>query len=62
MNPNDRRDPDGNLESTFREQVRDALGVDQFTRDFEIIERIKWLRAFKEVSDNTRPLTRTKAS
>jgi hypothetical protein len=41
---NDRHDPEGRLEGDFRRDVRDALGMDLFTRDASIIEEIKRLK------------------
>lgn len=41
---NRRSDPDGNLETRFRCDVRDALDMDMFTRDGQIIDEIKKLK------------------
>jgi hypothetical protein len=47
-NPNDRHTPDGHLESWFRQQVRDILNLDTFTRDQKILEELRRLKKLDE--------------
>ena len=43
--PNIRRTPNDQPETEFRDKVRDALDMDMFTRDFQIIDEIRKLKA-----------------
>jgi hypothetical protein len=38
-------DPEGNVESAFRVEVRDILGLDWSTRDFQILAELRRLKA-----------------
>ena len=49
--PNIRRTPNDQPESEFRDKVRDALDMDMFTRDSQIIEEIKRLKKQAAVLD-----------
>lgn len=50
---NDRVTPAGDIEGRFRREVRDALDMDIFTRDFQIIEEIKRLKAVEKYHQAT---------
>lgn len=41
---NVRHTPDGQVETNFRRQVRDALNLDEFTRDDVIVEELRKLK------------------
>lgn len=43
-NPNVRHTPDGHVESWFRQQVRDILDLDPFTRDQKILDELRRLK------------------
>jgi hypothetical protein len=45
---NERLDPNGRLETPFRNEVRDLLNLDVFTRDDQIFDEIRRLKAIAE--------------
>ena len=50
LNTSLRHTPDDKLETPFREDVRNALDLDMFTRDFQIIAEIKRLKAVEKAA------------
>ena len=48
-NPNIRYTPDGQVESEFREKVRDLIGLDFSARDEQIYARLRELKKFEDI-------------
>lgn len=44
---NERLTPDGHTENKFREEVRDILNLDLFTRDYVIFDELRRLKVLE---------------
>lgn len=53
-NSNTRYTPDGHPESWFRQQIRDILDLDMFTRDHKILEELRRLKNVDKGLDQPR--------